>query len=117
MVCAVASGPMTVEHKPATKPVEIDATTLSYEEWFFLWAAFGQKPEAKLTDIAEWRRRSVGMTPQQKQMTFHMGLDSMIQRGAIRLIPTTKSEQPEYEGNFRIVSRIREAQSVVPKLH
>ena len=106
---------MTVEHN-SQGPVEIDATTLSYEEWFFLWAAFGQKPEAKITDIAEWRRRSVGMTPQQKQTTFHIGLDSMIQRGAIRVIPTA-SEQPEYEGNFRIISRVREVKSVVPKLH
>lgn len=104
---------MTVEHKP----VEIDATTLSYEEWFFLWAAFGQKAEAKLTDIAEWNRRSAGLTPQQKQMTFRLGLDSMLQRGAIRVVPSSIEGEPEYEGNFRIISRIREVQSVVPKLN
>lgn len=108
---------MTVEHKDSGKPIEIDATTLSYEEWFFLWASFGQKTEAKLTDIAEWNRRSAGMTQQQKTLTFRLGLDSMLQRGAVRVVGTTPEGQPVYEPNFRVVSRIREVRSVVPTIH
>ena len=95
------------------KPLELDATTLTYEEWFFIWAAFGQKPDASLKDVGEWSKRSLGMTPQQKQMTFRVGLESLIQRGAVKLGDKTPEGEQEFIPNFRVVSRIREVQSNV----
>lgn len=103
--------------------MELDAAELTYEEWFFLWAAFGQKPQAKLTDIAEWNKRSLGMTPQQKQMTVRVGLESLVARGFIvqdrnadGSLAYDHNGQPVYKGVGRIVSRIREAKPVVPNL-
>lgn len=95
-------------------PVELDSTTLTYEEWFFVWAASGTKPEASLKDMTEWRQRSLGMSEAQKRMTFRIGLESLLQRGAILITGTNENNQPVYETNFRIVSRIREVQSAVP---
>lgn len=110
---------MTVEHAPR----DVDASELTYEEWFFLWAAFGQKPEAKLTDAAEWNRRSAGMTPQQKQMTVRLGLESLIARGVIvqdknadGSLAFDQNSQPIFKGMGRIVSRIRETKSVIPNI-
>lgn len=97
-------------------PVEIDATTLTYEEWFFIWAAMGAAPDASLSHIGEWRKRSLGMSPQQKQLTFRLGFESLVQRGAIKQVGTSPDGQPEYQHNFKVVSRIREVPSVVPPL-
>lgn len=105
-----------VEHKP----LELDAADLTYEEWFFLWAAFGQKPEASLKDISEWRKRSLGMTPQQKQVTVRLGLESLIQRGflvqdrdANGSLVFDQHGQPVFKGVGRIVSRVRSVQPLV----
>lgn len=95
-------------------PIEIDSTTLTYEEWFFIWAAVGYKPDANLKDLTEWRQRSLGMPEAQKRTTFRLGFDSLIQRGAIKQVGTDANGQPEYQHNFRVVSRVREVQSAVP---
>lgn len=102
------------DKKPEAGPLEIDSTTLTYEEWFFIWAAMGFKPDANMKELTEWRQRSLGMTPQQKQLTFRLGFDSLFQRGAIKQVGTSPDGQPEYKHNFRVVSRIREVQSAVP---
>jgi hypothetical protein len=102
------------DKQPEAGPLEIDATELSYEEWFFVWAAMGQAPDANMSQIGEWRQRSLGMTPHQKQMTFRVGFESLIQRGAIKQVGTAPDGQPEYQHNFRVVSRVREVKSAVP---
>jgi hypothetical protein len=102
------------DKKPEAGPVELDASTLTYEEWFFVWAAVGYKPDASLKDLSEWRQRSLGMSSRQKDLTFRLGFDSLLQRGAIKQVGTSADGQPEYQHNFRIVSRIREVPSAVP---
>lgn len=108
-----------VEHTP----LELDASELSYEEWFFLWAAFGQKPQASLKDIAEWNKRSLGLTPQQKQVTVRLGLESLVARGFIvqdrdanGSLVYDQQGQPVFKGVGRIVSRIREVKPVIPNV-
>lgn len=105
-----------VEHKS----LEVDASELSYEEWFFLWGAFGQKPDASLKDIGEWRKRSLGMTPAQQQVTMRLGLEALIQRGFIvherdasGSLLFDEQGRPVYKGVGRIVSRIRSVQPTV----
>lgn len=105
----------TSEHKAA--PVEIDATELTYPEWFFLWAVAGHKPTANLRDMMEWRNRSLGMTPQAKQRVFHEGMESLAARGFIGMardkdgnpvMDQSNPPQPVYEIHGRIVSRTTE---------
>ncbi len=102
------------------KLVEIDATTLSYPEWFFLWAAMGAKPDANLNELTEWRKRSLGMTPAQKHAVFQDGFESLRARGYI--VQDTDehgallfhAEQPVYKIVGRIISRVTEFK---PSLH
>lgn len=105
-----------VEHKP----LELDASDLTYEEWFFLWTAFGQKPDASMKDAAEWRKRSLGMTRAQQMVTMRLGLESLLQRGFIvqerdanGSLVYDQTGQPVYKGVGRIVSRIRSVQPIV----
>lgn len=98
--------------------VEIDASTLKHEEWFFLYVAFGQKPDATLRDVNEYRMRSLGMPRHEQMLRVQVGLEMMKERGAIKQAtdaqgrpafdPVTK--QPLYEGNFRVIVRVQEAQ-------
>lgn len=104
---------------PEDKVLELDASELTYEEWFFLWAAFGQKPDASLKAMTEWRTRSMGMSQQQKVVTFRTGLESLLARGFIvqerdkdgRPV-TDQQGQPVYVGKGRIVSRLTMAAPV-----
>jgi len=74
----------------------------------------GQAPDANMTQLSEWRQRSLGMSQQQKQVTFLLGFESLVQRGAIKQVGTSPDGQPEYQHNFRVVSRVREVKSAVP---
>jgi len=104
-------------------PPDIDASELSYEEWFTLWAMFGMKPDAKLTDVNEWQRRSMGLPKPQQAALVRQGLAQLIARGALEpekdaagnpvIDPATK--QPVWRGVGRIVSRVREHKPVVGK--
>lgn len=100
----------------ASEPVlELDAAELTYEEWFFLWAAFGQMPGAGMSHVSEWRKRSLGMTALEKQLKFKLGLEALLARGFIvqerdkdgkpKVDPTT--QQPVYVGVGRIVSHVK----------
>lgn len=94
---------------------EVDATELTREEWFALWALFGLKPGAAMKDAHEWRMRSLGMPPKQQQLMVRMGVESLIAR---KLLVPEKDEHGnpvlDAEGNQvwkgigRIVSRMRE---------
>lgn len=100
--------------QPEAGPMDIDSTTLAYEEWFFVWAVTGTRPDADMKGMTEWRQRSLGMSESEKKLTLRLGLESLIQRGAIKQVGTSAEGQPEYQTNFRIISRIREVQSAVP---
>ena len=100
---------------PEAKTLELDATELTRAEWFFLWAAFGLKPDGSLKDASEWHKRSFGMTALEKSLLVKEGMQSLLARGFIVpetdkqgrpvLDPTT--QQPVYKGVGRIVSRMR----------
>lgn len=105
---------------PARPLVEIDATELTYEEWFFLWCMQGTRPDAKMHHIAEYQKRVLGMTPQQKQMTLRLGLEALVARGFITYVvdadgnPVKDADgQPVFEAHGRVISRMREAKPTV----
>ncbi len=99
----------TSEHK------EIDASTLTYPEWFFLWAANGTKPDSNLQESNEWHRRSLGMSQKEKTVVFRQGFEALHARGFI--VQDTNADgslkfdqsnppQPVWKCVGRIVSRI-----------
>lgn len=116
MWCCINSGLMI--QTPEAKTLELDATELTRPEWFFLWAAFGLKPDGALKDASEWHKRSFGMTALEKSILVKEGMQSLMARGFI--VQETKdgrpvvdaNGQPVYKGVGRIVSRIK---SVDPK--
>jgi hypothetical protein len=94
--------------------VEVDASSLTYPEWFFLWAAFGQKPDANLKDANEWHKRSLGMSQKEKLVMFREGLEGLMSRGVIAQAKNKDgspafdavTNQAIYVGVGRIVSRV-----------
>jgi len=102
--------------------VEVDATSLTYPEWFFMWAAFGQKPDANLKDANEWHKRSLGMSQKEKLTVFRDGLTGLMSRGVIAQAKDKdgspvfdEQNEPVYVGVGRIVSRVTSF-SPAPKL-
>lgn len=95
-------------------PVEVDATDLTREEWFFLHAAFGQRPDASLRDAHEWQKQSLGLPRAEQQLLFRLGLDRLMARGVIAQ-ETDKDGKPVFDaqgqpvlvGRGRIVSRVQ----------
>lgn len=100
---------------PVDKNLELDAATLTREEWFFLAAAFGQRPGASRRDISEWHRQALGLPKAQQHVIFKQGLESLIARGFIvqerdqnGSLVFDRTGQPVYKGVGRIVSRVTE---------
>lgn len=98
------------------KRVEVDASTLTYPEWFFLWAANGLKPDANLKDSHEWHKRSLGMSQKDKQVVFREGFEALMSRGFIvqdkaadgsLLFDQNEPPQPVWKCVGRIVSRVQ----------
>ena len=97
----------------AVRPKDIDATELNHDEWFFLWAAFGMQPDAKMKDIQEWQTRSAGLSRKEQLAHVQRGMESLVARGF--LVPATNADgsvQTDAQGNVlykggRIVSRIK----------
>ena len=104
----------------ATAPMELDASELTYEEWFFLWAAFAQMPGAGLARISEFRQRALGMSAKEKQLKFRLGMEALMARGFIRqakdkngkLLTDPHTQQPIFEGVGRIITRTRTIEPV-----
>jgi hypothetical protein len=102
---------LETEHK--TDEVDIDASTLTYEEWFFISAAMGHKPDASLTESTDWRKRSLGMTQKEKLTVFRVGLEQLMQRGFVVAeknsdgSPKMENGQQVYACKGKIISRIK----------
>lgn len=97
-----------------TAPLELDASELTYEEWFFLWTAFGQMPGAGLERINEFRKRTLGMSRKEQLVKVRLGLEALMARGFIRqargkngALLFDDKQQPVYEGvpGARVVTR------------
>ena len=93
-----------MEHKPA--PVELDATQLTYEEHFFLWAVKALKPDPHATDLLDFQRRIMGMGEQEKNMTFRLGMEALIQKGAVVPVGVDADNKPQWELNLKLVTRV-----------
>lgn len=99
------------------KRVEVDASTLTYPEWFFLWAANGTKPDANLKDSHEWHKRSLGMSQKDKLVVFREGFEALQARGFIvqdtkpdgspAFDETKQPPEPIWKCVGRIVSRVQ----------
>lgn len=96
-------------------PMELDASELTYDEWFFVWAVSGTRPNAKPQHIHEWHTRTIGMNEAQKRQCMQRGLESLIGRGFV--VPDTDTDgrqlvdpqgQPVFKIAGNIVSRIRD---------
>lgn len=107
---------MPTEQSPDEIP-EFDASTLKHEEWFFLYVAFGQKPDATLRDANEYRVRALGMPRHEQMLRVRMGLEMLKERGAIKQATDAQgkpvfdsiTKEPVYVGVGRIVVRVQEA--------
>lgn len=94
--------------------LEVDAATLTREEWFFLWVAFGQKPDASLRDIHEYRTRTLGMPRAEQQTIMLVGMEKLKERGVIvqerdregKLVFDKATGQPVWVGRGRVVTRV-----------
>lgn len=97
------------------RPGEVDASTLSHEEWFFIMAHKGCAPNALPADASEFRRRVLGMARKEQMAILTQGLESLIARGFVT--PDYDAEgQPlrdadgdiTYRVTGRLVFRLRE---------
>ena len=97
---------LPMEHKKMPTPVELDATQLSYEEHFFLWAVKALKPDPKMVDVLEFQKRVMGMGDAEKNMAFRIGMESLIQKGAVVPVGVDTENKPQWELNLKVVTRV-----------
>lgn len=96
-----------------TEEVDLDASTLSYEEWFFVTAAMGHKPDASMSEVAEWRKRSLGMSQKEKLTVFRVGLERLMSKGFVFAeknadgSPKLLNGEQVYGCRGKIISRIK----------
>lgn len=94
-----------MEHK-LPPPVELDASQLTYEEHFFLWAVKALKPDPNMTDLFDFQKRIMGMGESEKNMVFRLGMESLIQKGAVVPIGVDADNKPQWHLNLKIMSRL-----------
>ena len=103
---------LPMEHRSG--PVEVDASTLTPDEWFVVYALRGLAPDSSLDKIAEFQKRSFAMSPQQKQATFRSGMESLIARGLVGpavdregAVMTDANGDTIYEVTGKLIYRVR----------
>lgn len=106
---------------PADQYVEVDASDLTYEEWFFIWNYFGDNPQASMQHALEWKRRSLGIPRVKQAALVEAGIQSLLARGLFTLATDDQGNvikdaagKPEVKMSGRIVSRMRHVDSAVP---
>jgi len=103
-----------------SKRMDIDASTLSFEEWYFVWTVMGTRPDATMKDVQEFSVRTLGKSKAEQKVIVGVGLDSLMRRGFISYEldamgnPKLNAQQePIYKINGSIVGRVREYKSKV----
>ena len=92
----------------ARKPqVELDYATLSDVEHFALMALSGLKPDALPQHAIEFRKTVLGMTPKAQQLQLRLGIERLMDRGAVQQDGTNEAGQPIYSINCKLVTRVR----------
>ena len=100
--------------KSEHKRVDIDASELTQEEWFFLRAVLGMKPGATLEQISEWQKIAFAKPRRQQMEIISNGMASLMARGFVVIemddkgSPKTDADgMPVFKITGNVVSRIR----------
>lgn len=100
--------------------MEVDASELTYEEWFFLWNYFGDNPQASMQHALEWKRRSFGIPRAKQAALVEAGSYALLARGLLDYvrdeqgnIVTDAQGKPQVQMAGRIMSRMRHVQPTV----
>ena len=96
------------------KRVDVDASELTNEEWFFLRAVIGMKPGATLDHISEWQKTAFAMPRRQQMELISAGMASLMARGFI-VVETDangntlahENGNPIFKVMGNVVSRVR----------
>lgn len=83
------------------QPVEIEATSLTPEEWFFLHQLYGKVPGARPEHVKAMHESLAGLTTQQAETKFLLGREAFRARGAI-----VDRVQPDGSVGFQFIGRI-----------
>lgn len=101
-------------------PVEVDASELTYEEWFFLWNYFGDNPQSSMQHAMEWKRRSLGVPRAKQAALVEAGSYALLARGVLSYVLDEHGNvvknaegKPDVQMTGRIVSRMRHVQPTV----
>lgn len=98
--------------------IEVDAATLSPEEWFTIYAVNGLSPDASYSKMTEFRRVAFGKSRLEQQQLLRNGMESLIARGLFG--PATDKEgnvvtdqkgDVVYEAKGKLVYRVREVKN------
>ena len=100
--------------KSEHKRVDVDASELTQEEWFFLRAVLGMKPGATLEQISEWQKLAFAKPRRQQMEIISNGMSSLMARGFIVVetddtgsVKTNQDGMPIFKVMGNVVSRIR----------
>lgn len=112
---------MLINAPKSNGPVEVDASTLSPEEWFAIYAVNGLAPDASYSKMTEFRRHAFSKTRAEQVALLQVGMESLIARGLFGPVydaegrpQTDERGNVVYEAKGKLVYRVREAS--VPKV-
>lgn len=102
-------------HTQKSKGVEVDASTLSPEEWFAVYAVNGLSPDASYSKMTEFRRVAFGKSRLEQQQLLRVGMESLIARGLFGPalddegnVVTDKNGDIVYEAKGKLIYTVRE---------
>lgn len=103
---------------PDSGPVEVDASTLSPEEWFVIYAVRGLAPDASYDKMTEFRKHAFGKTRIEQQQLLRQGMESLVARGLFGPatdrdgnVVTDAHGDVVYEAKGKLVYRVREVRT------
>lgn len=107
---------MLIDIPQSKGPVEVDASTLSPEEWFAIYAVRGLSPDASYDKLTEFRRHTMGKSRSEQMALLRTGMESLVARGLFGPVydeegrPVTDAHgEVVYEAKGRLVYRVQEA--------
>lgn len=103
---------------PKSGPVEVDASTLTPEEWFTVYAVNGLAPDATYDKMTEFRKYAFGKSRLEQQQLLRTGMESLVARGlfgpvfdAEGNVLTDQRGDVVYEAKGKLVYRVREVRT------
>lgn len=113
---------MLITPDQSGRPVEVDASTLTPQEWFAIYTINGLSPDANYAKLNEFRQQTLGKSRAEQMSLLQAGLESLVARGLFGPVfdadgrPQTDSKgNIIYEAKGRLVSHVREYRPTMPK--